>query len=128
MNEYEQIWDAAAHEEYKALLISEFNNWLVVPGDLGWKTPLNNIWQREGLAEGQGRIIITYNSGYTDPTMFFPEVLERWGNKDEPEEHKEYLTNEVRRIIPKILSNLKYFRFQMPKTIQITNLGSQTVK
>merc|ERR1719500_1978505 len=41
INEFEQVWTAAAHEEYKALLISEFNDWLVRPGDLGWKTPLN---------------------------------------------------------------------------------------
>jgi len=95
VNGFQQIWDASAHEEYKALLTSEFEDWLVVPGDLGWKTPLDDIWQREGLAEGQGRIIMTYNSGYTDPTKFFPEVLEKWGDKDEPEELKEYLTNEV---------------------------------
>jgi len=95
VNEVTQKWDAAAHEEYKALLISEFNDWLVVPGDLGWKTPLNEIWQRESLAEGQGRIIITYNNGYTDRTKFFPEVNEHWGNVDEPEDLRRYLVTEV---------------------------------
>ena len=110
VNGFQQIWDASAHEEYKTLLTSQFKDWLVVPGDLGWKTPLDDIWQREGLAEGQGRIIMTYNSGYTDPTKFFPEVLEKWGDKDEPEELKEYLTNEVILIITKNRKSIKIFQ------------------
>jgi len=95
INAFEQSWDASAHEEYKALLIKEFADWLVVPGDLGWNIPLNDIWQREDLVEGQGRIIITYNNGYTDPAMFFPKFLARWGDSDEPEDLKTYLTQEV---------------------------------
>ena len=128
VNGFEQVWNADAHEEYKALLISEFNDWLVVPGDLGWKTPLNDIWERDGLAEGQGRIIITYNNGYTDETMFFREVNEHWGNVDEPEELKEYLTTEVGDIISNKQKLVLYFRWPMPGTIRTTNLGSQTVK
>ena len=50
VNGYEQVWDASAHEEFKELLISEFANWLVVPGDSAWETPLNEIWGQEGLA------------------------------------------------------------------------------
>merc|ERR1719153_1951739 len=56
---------------------------------------INDFCNREGLAEGEGRIIITYNIGYTDKTIFFPEVFERWGNVDEPEVLREYLTREV---------------------------------
>ena len=68
----------------------------VLPGDLAWKTPLSDIWQREDLAAGQGRIIITYNSDhYTDQQFFFPEVLERWGNVDVPIDLYNYIDNEV---------------------------------
>ena len=95
VNGFEQTWTAEAHEEYKSLLKSEFKEWLVKPGQEGWKTPLKDIWDREGLAEGQGRIIITYNTGYTDPETFFPEVLERWGNKDDPQALRDYLVDEV---------------------------------
>ena len=68
----------------------------VVPGDLAWRTPLSDIWQRSDLVAGQGRIIITYNSDhYTDQQFFFPEVLEKWGNVDVPIDLYNYIDNEV---------------------------------
>ena len=74
INEFEQVWDADAHAELKDLLITEFADWLVTPGEKGWKTSLSDIWDRADLTEGQGRLIITYNCQYTDPQFFFPEV------------------------------------------------------
>ena len=69
----------------------------MAPGDMAWKTPLSEIWFGEGgLVEGQGRIIITYNNGYTDPRFFFPEVNEHWGDVDEPEDLRRYLEEQVR--------------------------------
>ena len=104
VNGFEQIWDVDAHNQYKFMLKTEFSDWLVKPGELGWKTPLNEIWQREGLKEGEGRIIITYNNGgQTEPEYFFPEVLEAWGNKDDPKDLKEYLDLEVREFSDKIM-------------------------
>ena len=95
MNGFEQYWDDEAHEEFKQLLVSEFGPWLVRPGDFAWKTTLNEIWEQEGLAEGQGRIIVTYNTVQTDPEYFFPEVHERWGNKNDPEELYQYINDEA---------------------------------
>ena len=77
INSFEQVWDEDAHNEYKNLLATEFADWLVTPGEDGswsWNTPLNNIWERDDLAGGQGRLIITYNVPQTDPTLFFREV------------------------------------------------------
>ena len=96
VNEFEQVWDEEAHAEFKELLISSFSSWLVTPGDLAWRTPLSEIWSRPDLAPGEGRIILTYNSNrYTDPEFFFPEVLERWGNKDVPSDLYNYINSEV---------------------------------
>ena len=96
VNGYEQVWDDEAHAEFKELLTSEFSPWLVRPGSLAWSSPLADIWQRSGLAPGQGRIILTYNSNrYTDPDFFFPEVLERWGNVDVPSDLYNYIDLEV---------------------------------
>ena len=77
INSFEQVWDEDAHNEYKNLLATEFADWLVTPGEDGswsWNTLLNNIWERDDLAGGQGRLIITYNVPQTDPTLFFREV------------------------------------------------------
>jgi len=96
INGFEQVWDTAAHEEFKALLVSSFSDWLVVPGAAGWDAPLGDVWDRPGLAQDQGRLIITYNANaHTDPELFFPEVQERWGDQDEPEELHKYLIEEV---------------------------------
>jgi len=96
VNGFEQYWDDESHAEFKELLVSEFSDWLVTPGDMGWKTTLAEIWEREDLAPKQGRIIITYNTNaYTDPDFFFPEVLERWGNVDKPADLYNYINNEV---------------------------------
>jgi len=95
INGFEQPWTQEAHELWKELLLIEFSRWLVTPGDLGWETTLQDIWNREGLPEDEGRIIITYNDGHTDPTLFYPEVSEHWGNVDEPEKLREYLQREV---------------------------------
>ena len=68
----------------------------VLPGDLAWRTPLSDIWERSDLAPSQGRIIITYNSNqHTDTQFFFPEVLERWGNVDVPIDLYNYINSEV---------------------------------
>lgn len=107
VNGFEQYWDDSAHEEFKQLLISEFGPWLVRPGELAWKTSLNSIWDQEGLAPGQGRIIITYNTRQTDPQYFFAEAHERWGNKNDPEELYEYINEEV----TKCLQNLPFVYF-----------------
>ncbi|XP_023336277.1 uncharacterized protein LOC111707405 [Eurytemora carolleeae] len=88
---YIQEWK----NEWKTLLLQEFSRWLVTPGVLGWSTTLEDIWSREGLPENEGRIIITYNDVHTDNKVFFPEVLERWGNVDEPEDLRRYLEVEV---------------------------------
>merc|ERR1711879_1060472 len=72
-----------------------FADWLVTPGEKGWKTSLSDIWDRADLTEGQGRLIITYNCQYTDPLLFFPEVKERWGNVDKPEDLYDYINEEV---------------------------------
>ena len=70
---------------------------LVTPDESGWKTTLSEIWDREDLAAGQGRIIITYNAdAYTDTYFFFDEVLERWGDKDKTEDLYNYISEEVR--------------------------------
>ena len=99
INGFEQPWDDEAHAEYKELLVSEFSDWLVSPGELAWNTPLSDIWNREDLASGQGRIIITYNLvEYTDYDFFFPEIRERWGNVDKAEDLYNYLSAEVRNI------------------------------
>ena len=77
INSFEQVWDEDAHNEYKNLLATEFADWLVTPGEDGtwnWNTPLTDIWDRADLAEGQGRLIITYNVPQTDPTLFFREI------------------------------------------------------
>jgi hypothetical protein len=49
----------------------------VPPGPEGWEALLSSVWAAPGLAEGQGRVIVTYNNGYTDPQIFFPEAHER---------------------------------------------------
>jgi len=96
INGFEQHWTPEAHLQYKTLLIEQFGRWLVTPGDLGWETSLREIWAREDLPSGEGRIIITYNDGgYTDPAFFFREVNERWGNVDEPSDLRRYLEDEV---------------------------------
>ena len=96
INQFEQPWNDEAHAEFKELLVSEFSDWLVSPGDLSWRTPLSDIWNRDDLTPGQGRIIITYNlNEYTDYDFFFPEVRERWGNVDKAEDLYNYLTQEV---------------------------------
>jgi len=98
INSFEQVWTEDAHNEYKSLLATEFADWLVTPGEDGkwnWNTPLTDIWERDDLAEGQGRLIITYNVPQTNPTLFFREVKERWGNVDKPEDLYNYINKEV---------------------------------
>ena len=46
----------------QALLVSSFSDWLVLPGAAGWDAPLGEVWDRPGLAQDQGRLIITYNT------------------------------------------------------------------
>jgi len=95
INGFEQPWTAADHETLKSLLVSEFGRWLVSPGELGWSTTLQDIWSREDLPSEEGRIIITYNNGYTDPQLFFREVLGGWGDVNEPEALYQYLNEAV---------------------------------
>ncbi|XP_023320825.1 uncharacterized protein LOC111695659 isoform X2 [Eurytemora carolleeae] len=95
-NKFDQPWDEEAHTVWKELLLQKFSRWLVTPGELGWDTTLQDIWTREGLPEDEGRIIITYNDIHTDTTLFYPEVLEKWGDVNEPEDLRRYLEEEVK--------------------------------
>jgi len=95
INNFLQTWTDEAHQELHDLLISEFYPWLVVPLGIGWSTTLQDIWSRVTLPTDEGRIILTYNEAHTDPVYFFPEVVEKWGDVDEPEDLRAYLDQQV---------------------------------
>ena len=90
-------WNSDRHSKLKEYLISTFDPWLVKPGPTAWQTPLSDIWNREGLAQGQGRIIITYSDPESNPEFFFPHSLigDGWGNKQTLVENYNYLNSKV---------------------------------
>lgn len=89
---FNQEWPTDVHQEYQQLLQDEFGPWWVKPGSQEWTLTLDEIWNQPGLAAGQGRIIHMYElKKFFDAENFFPNIPERWGNKDEPEELKQYL-------------------------------------
>ena len=84
------------------LLIDEFRPWLVKPGSQNWTTEVSEIWSREELATGQGRIIIHYydqktsNREYFFPTPWGDKKWNDWGNKQKVCENVEFLKEKVK--------------------------------
>ena len=85
------------------LLINEFRPWLVKPMEQNWNTKMSDIWSREGLVAGQGRIIIHYyDKAQSKDKYFFPtpekekgEKWNDWGNKQKVCDNVEFLKKKV---------------------------------
>ena len=104
------------------LLINEFRPWLVKPGSKNWTTEMSEIWSREGMVSGQGRIIIHYyDQNMANEEYFFPTPDKTksntkqiqhpkwndWGNKQKVCDNVEFLKEKVQAIV----SNLFKFLF-----------------
>ncbi|XP_059080645.1 PI-PLC X domain-containing protein 1-like isoform X2 [Tigriopus californicus] len=89
-------WDDLVHEEYLQILQEEFGSWWVRPSGKGWNLTLGDIWDQDVLVNGQGRMIfINEDADHADPNLFFPNIPEFWGDKDEVEDLKVYLDSVV---------------------------------
>jgi hypothetical protein len=47
-------------ETIKAILDDAFGDWWAKPNGAGWDITLDEIWNQDGLKQGEGRILITY--------------------------------------------------------------------
>ena len=143
INSFEQVWDTAAHQEFKVSISTPLVVFITnfppccrlcwcPPSLTGWcclarpgGTPR---WARSGTGPGWRRtragssspttptltqanraekrmshqvpspsnfVYLNVSVSLIDPDLFFPEVQERWGNQDEPEELHKYLIEEV---------------------------------
>ena len=84
-----------AHQELQAALEDAFGPWWVTPSG-GWDMTLEQIWTQEGLAPGQGRILLHYgNSDNFDPSLDFPGRPGYFGDILFPEDMKPHLDDSI---------------------------------
>ena len=84
-----------AHQELQVLLEEAFGPWWAKPSG-GWDATLEELWTQEGLAPGQGRILLHYgNSDNFDPSLDFPSRPNYFGNILFPEDLKPHLDDSI---------------------------------
>ena len=110
---FRQQWTEEAHQEYKRILTQEFGQWMVTPDERVFDVSLDELLAKPNLAQNQGRILMIYEvhnflnifllfqksfllqNSHNDPALFFPQLNEKWGNKNDPFELKSYLDQQV---------------------------------
>ena len=91
-------WTDEVHRNFQDILEAEFGRWWVAPDAQlrDWSLTLDEIWSRPGLPQDEGRIIVMYqDESHRNESLYFSNMIERWGNKDTPEELKAYLDEQT---------------------------------
>jgi len=70
---------------------------MVKPLTNSWSMTLNQVWSQRSLPKNEGRLIIIYQNQYfTNKNLFFPNIIEDWGNVDTKRHLKAYLDSKTK--------------------------------